>query len=98
MVGGELKKCFLCDQEAILHEGYDTSGNIQVECDACKPYLVTDKAMRFYLDRPDGKKILDEDDFKKLSEYVNEKYKDKPVKISADLIKDITGKESVSYR
>ncbi len=98
MAERHLKPCYLCGEEAIHHEGYDTSRNIRVSCDVCHPYYVTNVALRFYLNRPDGKKLLDEADLKKLSKYVQEHYVDKPVLITADLIKAVTGKQSVSYR
>ena len=87
-------KCYLCGEEATLLEP-DTSGDKIVECRCCaNRYRLTSFALKFFFERQDEKEILNDHDKAKLSEYV---YKH-VVPINPDVIKKVTGKESVSYR
>jgi len=86
-------ECYLCGTEATLLTP-DTSGDEIVECRRCaNRYRVTALALHFFFKRED-EEILTEEDKEKLSEFV---YKH-VVKINPDVIKEVTGKESVHYR
>ena len=86
-------KCYLCGTEATLLTP-DTSGDEIIECGRCaNRYRITATALKYYFERED-KEILTDFDKEKLSEHV---YKHL-IKINPDVIKEVTGKESVGYR
>jgi len=89
-------KCYFCGNEA-MQFNTSTSFDIQVKCLKCGNYELTDPVIRFYLKRKDEKQILNQEDKKKLSLHVQEKYDPKvgkPVIINTKVIKKVTGKES----
>jgi len=80
-------------------EGPSIADNILVYCPGCGEYVITDRAQLFMFFPKDGKEILDEADKKKLSDYVRKNgSRGKPVVLSMDVIKMVTGKESVNSR
>ena len=92
-MGHPIIKCYLYGMEATLLTP-DTSGDEIVECGGCiNRYKIRATALKFYLERED-KEILNEDDKEKLSRFVY----NHTVIISPDVIKKVTGKESVHYR
>ena len=90
-------KCSLCNSESKSHDSPATSRNTTVECPECGKYEYTSMAWRFYLGTGrDGP--LEQNDGLKLSEYVKEKFNPEagnPVLITKDVVKAVTGKESV---
>ena len=87
-------ECYLCGGEATLLEP-DTSRDKIVECGTCaNRYRLTSFALKFFSEREDEKEILNDSDKEKLSRYVYEHI----VLIDSDVIKKVTGKESVGYR
>ncbi len=100
--------CYLCstDKALELSEYIDDDPlkrSIMVECPVCKKYELDDGAQRFWFKRPDGKKLSPgcQDRVKKYikEERKNnpEKYKEKPVKITKDIMKDLCPEESIHY-
>ncbi len=86
-------ECYLCGSEATLLEP-DTSRDKIVECGSCaNRYRLTSFALTFFFEREDGKEILNDSDKEKLSRYVYENV----VLIDPDVIKKVTGKESVGF-
>ncbi len=86
-------ECYLCGEEATLLEP-DTSRDKIVECRRCaNRYRLTDAARRYLFEGEDKKEILNDYDKQKLSEYVYKHI----VPITLDVIKKVTGKESVGY-
>ncbi|MBE3046928.1 hypothetical protein IMZ48_31245 [Candidatus Bathyarchaeota archaeon] len=82
-----------------LEESPGMAENTLVDCPGCGEYVITDRAQLFMFFPKDGKAILDEADKKKLADYVrNNRNRGKPVVLSMDVIKVVTGKESVSTR
>lgn len=87
-------ECYLCGGEATLLKP-DTSRDKIVECGSCaNRYRLTSFALKFFFEREDGKEILNDSDKEKLSWYVYSHF----VRITPDVIKKVTGKESVIYR
>jgi hypothetical protein len=82
-----------------LKEGPGVTRNILVDCPECGKYVITDHAQQFYFFREGDKVILDEADKRKLSDYVKNNYsRNNPVILSMEVIKAVTGKESVNIR
>lgn len=105
MVPSEVSCYLLCGSQAQRVDNYKLDGgpgiadNILVECPECGEYVITDRAQHFMFFPKDGKAILDEADKKKLSDYVrNNRGCGKSVVLSMDVIKMVTGKESVNIR
>lgn len=87
-------ECYLCGSEATLLEP-DTSRDKIVECGSCaNRYRITRAALKFFFESEDEKENLNDDDKEKLSEYVYGHV----VPINPDVIKKVTGKESVGHR
>ena len=92
-------KYYFCGNEVIQEEGYDTSRKVRVNCSPkCGKYELTGGSIKFYFKRDNGKELLNQDDRKKLSAYVQENYdsvENKPVLINTTIIEDVTGKKSI---
>lgn len=91
--------CYLCNAQAKQEEGFDTSRNIRVICRECKTYLLTYETLRFFFMRKDEEAVLNDEDKKKLSDYVREHYddeEDEPVPIFTNTITAVTGKQSMN--
>ncbi len=81
-------KCYLCGEEATLLMP-DTSRDRIVECRCCaNRYKIPSKEFHFFFE-VEGK--LDNDDKEKLSMFIYSHF----VKITSNVIKKVTGKESV---
>jgi len=94
-------KCYLCGNESIQKEGYDTSRNVRVNCQKCMKYELSGMVIKFYLKRENGKELLKQDDKEKLSEYVQKHYdsvKRTPVFLDTKIVETITGKISIHER
>ncbi len=89
--------CYLCSQDAKKYLPIGASRNISVECPECNSYQVSERVMRVFFKREDGKQLLDEHDKKKLIGYVKEHYKqrEEALIITTDFIYRITGKRSI---
>jgi len=86
-------KCYLCEEDAIQKEDYDTSGNIMINCPNCKWYEPTLRVMKFYIKSNVKEMRLNKEDKEKLCRYVQEEYEqtNKPVRIDTNIIKDKKG-------
>ena len=97
----EYTKCYLCAADATQIDNPNEARGVIVQCEGMcvNRYSVTFRALEFYLDYK-REEPLTADDRLKLSEYVNKQ--DVPggqvVPINTDVIKKVTGKESVHYR
>ena len=90
--------CYLCRSEATQEDSSTANRNIRVTCGSCGNYEITDRALLFYFKRSDDKTILDDDDRKKLAEYVKAKSKREDgstIVIDTKTVEKVTGKKSI---
>jgi len=90
--------CYLCRSETTQEDSSTANRNIRVTCGSCGNYEITDRALLFYFKRSDDKTILDDDDRKKLAEYVKAKSKREDgstIEINTKTVEKVTGKKSI---
>ena len=92
--------CYLCDSSAFESDAPDTSRNLFVECQSCKPYYLSTETILFITRRKDGTNILDAQDKRKLIRFIDEEFEktNKPVLLTQNIIEAVTGKRSVGER
>ncbi len=92
-MGDQKIKCYLCGTEATSLTP-DDSGDEIIECRRCaNRYRISAIVFKYYFKQED-EEILNENDKKKLSEFV---YKHVVV-LNSDVVKKVTQKESVNER
>ncbi len=93
-------KCYLCENDETIMKPDLLGGDLDmlIKCPTCKFYLLTFGIKRHYFDT----ELLTKQNKKKLSLRVQKDYdpekEDDPVKITREMIKEETGKESAGYR
>ncbi len=93
-------KCYLCENDEAIMKPDLLGGDLDmlIKCPTCKFYLLTFGIKRHYFDT----ELLTKQNKKKLSLRVQKDYdpekEDDPVKITREMIKEETGKESAGYR
>lgn len=90
--------CYLCNEQAQRDEYFDKERIVKIICPKCNTYTLDLVVLHFYFERRDGKILLDEDDKKKLSDYVKSRYNpemNEAISINVKIVEIVTGKRSI---
>ncbi len=93
-------KCYLCESDEAITKPDPLGGalDVLIRCSTCEFYILTFPIKKYYFET----EFLTKQDREKLSLRVQKDYdpekEDEPVKITREMIKEETEKESAGYR